>query len=209
MGVISGHQIIIETKRMMETAISNGQSPVFFHMNQVTLGVVDHQIRSLPENQPSKAQELLNVFRKKKDGQITHLHGVPIQDNPHLPDGVVSLQVGFSREVPHLSPGAIAQTMQNREENPFVKRERADPSEVPDVVTSEALAQTDSGRVSASDVIMKAMDGIEDVETVLVVRIHQRRGGEQPIDICGNVSSQYEMEGILARTIQHLRMRGQ
>jgi hypothetical protein len=69
--------------------------------------------------------------------------------------------------------------------------------------TLNDLSSGNGERPSASDVLMKAMDDVDDLNGVVVVRVH--RNGS--VDLCLNVD-QFAAQGVLQRAQMYLAQRG-
>jgi hypothetical protein len=141
--------------------------------------------------------------------RLETLCGIPVMISPMMADGGLFLSAmgntpGFSRPQGQHSPQATPAQPGTPAE--FVKREavaQADGAADEVRPTLDDLSQGSGDRPSAGDVLMKAMDGAENLAGVVVIRVHKN----SDVDLCLNMN-QFETQGVLQKAQQWLMMRG-
>jgi hypothetical protein len=188
-------------QQMVQKAVSLGQTPVAFMMNTTTS-------RAISESLIGECKKRMSLFGRfwfwlRKGGiapRLETLCGIPVLIAPTMDDGGLFLQAmarnpGFSQ-----GQGQHAQLAAPGPRAEFVKRE---PVAQADGATDEVrptlndLASSNGNFPSSSDVIMRAMEKVEELSGVAVVRVY--KNGD--IDLCANIEK-YALQGVL----QHAQM---
>jgi hypothetical protein len=180
---------------MVAEVTQRGQTPLTFLMNSDTSNRIASELAGeVKHNMPATARFWLWLRRKPIQPKLTHLCGVPITEAPHIPIGRLFLQVFAQPGAPQgqmAVPGGVPAE--------FVKREPvATPAEIDSEVrpTLDEIASS-NGRPSCSDVIMRAMDGVDNLNGIAIVRLY--KNGH--VDLCANIEK-YALQGVL----QHAQM---
>ncbi len=204
--------LIHHCNAMVQHAIANGGKPVVFLMSETTKSAIAETLLHVERQRRSAFSRFWHWLRGEKF-ELTHLMGVPVIVNLHLPDGYVSLQVAQERADSGQEPGAsltqanlgAAGALDGQESsgNPFMRRERVEPEE-DKIPTLAELSSSGNGSISPSDVLMKAMTDVDDLAGIVVVRVHRN----QDVDLCMSCNS-FEAQGVLNRAQMWLAMRGQ
>lgn len=195
--------LIEASRNMIQVILSRGQSPVYFMMNATTAEAIAVEIAEVFQRQRSAIARLWHWIRHRNmHPQLSKLHNLPVMIVGHLPDGGIFLQ--------SVSPMQAPQVQQQAQPSPFVERFAHVP---PDVAQNEdgevrptldQLSTNGKGRVTASDILMKAMDQADNLLGVIVIRIHQ----DNSVDACLNCN-EFEAQGVLQKAAMWLHMRGQ
>lgn len=197
-------------QQMMQRVVQSGQAPVCFMMNANTSRAISETMVVECKKRMSLFDRFMFWARKRNIApRLETLCGIPVVISPMMQDGGLFLSSmgnapGFSQpQGQHAPQAAPAQPNPPAE---FVKREavsQADGAGGDVRPTLDDLSQGSGDRPSSSDVLMKAMDGAENLMGVVVVRVH--RNGD--VDLCLN-TNQFETQGVLQRAQQWLMMRG-
>jgi hypothetical protein len=212
---------------MVDQVIARGQVPVMFLMNRATSQALAETLAAAYRERLSTFRRLwLRIRHGKAAPQLEALYGVPVIQADYLPDGGIVLQVGDRAGMgqnsscappaaagqANTSPQVNAERLKAAEADPeFWKKERVQGmNDAMDGVaageirpTLNDLSSGNGERPSASDVLMKAMDDVDDLNGVVVVRVH--RNGS--VDLCLNVD-QFAAQGVLQRAQMFLAQRG-
>jgi len=198
---------------MIHTAVSHGQDPVAFKMNSKTFGAVMQDIKSMSSWARSNTiwDKIADWMRPKTRPENLRLCGVQVHLLELLPDGAIYLETA-RRQVPQ---GSGADDDRQGQGSPFVRVDddhSQEPAEYPTASTATGSVDTpptlndlssSHGKVSPTDVLIKAMDKVDDLSGVVVVRVH--RSGD--IDMCLSCN-QFEAQGILQKAQYCLAMNG-
>ena len=198
---------------MIHTAVSHGQDPVAFKMNNNTFGAVMQDIKSMSNWARSNTiwDKIADWMRPKTRPENLKLCGVQVHLLELLPDGAIYLETA-RRQVPQ---GSGSDDDRQGQGSPFAQRDEAygGGQAVPTPVTGPAegcdappsLNDLASGRdkVTPTDVLIKAMDGVDELSGVVVVRVH--RSGD--IDMCLSCNA-FEAQGVLQKAQMWLAMNG-
>lgn len=219
--------LLAASRALIDQVIARGQVPVAYLMNPRTAQAIAETLAAAHKARLSTFQRLwLRIRHGSAAPRLETLYGVPIIQADYLPDGGVLLQVGDRAALGqnpgcaplatagqvNASPQVNAERLKAAEADPeFWKRERVQGMmDAMDGVaageirpTLNDLSSGGGGRPSASDVLMKAMDDVDDLNGVVVVRVH--RNGS--VDLCLNVD-QFAAQGVLQRAQMFLAQRG-
>ena len=217
-------ELLAASRVMVDQVIARGQVPVMFFMNRATS-------QALAETLAAAYRERLSTFRRlwlriqhgKAAPQLESLHGIPVGRADYLPDGGLFLQSVDRAQMGQPAapavptsmrpPAGMEQAAQDARQQlaargeEFWKKDRVDAMD--GVAAGEIrptlndLSSGNGERPSASDVLMKAMDDVDDLNGVVVVRVH--RNGS--VDLCLNVD-QFAAQGVLQRAQMFLAQRG-
>jgi hypothetical protein len=212
---------------MVDQVIARGQVPVMFLMNRATSQALAETLAAAYRERLSTFRRLwLRIRHGHAAPRLEALYGVPVIQADYLPDGGIVLQVGDRAGMgqnsscappaaagqANTSPQVNAERLKAAEADPeFWKKERVQGmNDAMDGVaageirpTLNDLSSGNGERPSASDVLMKAMDDVDDLNGVVVVRVH--RNGS--VDLCLNVD-QFAAQGVLQRAQMFLAQRG-
>ena len=219
--------LLAASRALIDQVIARGQVPVAYLMNPRTAQAIAETLAAAHKARLSTLRRLwMRIRHGSAAPRLETLYGVPVIQADYLPDGGVLLQVGDraalgqnpgcapppAAEQGKPSPQANAERLKAAEADPeFWKRERVQGMmDAMDGVaageirpTLNDLSSGSEGRPSASDVLMKAMDNVDDLNGVVVVRVH-RNGA---VDLCLNVD-QFAAQGVLQRAQMYLAQRG-
>lgn len=201
-------QFLIAARAMIDQLLARGQRPLVFLMNQTTAGVIAADMAEFHFNQKSAFARFWHLVRHGKTvPKLEALYGVPVQQSDYLPDGAMHLQC-----VANISPQAIeeamkAQAARNQQRGQeFWEKQRVEPpagspaAAQGDVApTLNDLASGSGDRPSCSDVLMKAMDGADQLAGVVVIRVYPNNR----LDMCLNVEH-YAATGVLQKAMIYL-----
>ncbi len=194
-------QFLIAARAMIDQLIARGRRPLVFLMNPTTAGVIAADMAEFHFNQKSAFARFWHLVRHGKTvPKLEALYGVPVQQSDYLPDGAMHLQC-----VANISPQAIeeamkAQGVQNQQRGQeFWEKQRVEPpagspaAAQGDVApTLNDLASGSGDRPSCQDVLIKAMESVEKLQGIAVVRVY----GNGDIDLCANIEK-YALQGVL------------
>ena len=191
--------------QMVQTVIARGQQPVAFILNEATAkAIAELTIGNAKQRMSLLGRSWFWLTKCDIQPRLEFLCGVPVIITPTMQDGDMFLQamsLGTSQQAvadKQAAAGVLAE---------FVKREPISESAslcVDEVrPTLDDLSKGDGDRPSSSDVLMKAMENVDDLIGVVIVRVHRNND----IDICLN-TNQFETQGILQKAQQWLMMRG-
>jgi len=191
---------------MVQTALTQGHKPAVFLMNATTKAALAETLLYAEKARRSAWTQFWTWLRGEKF-ELTHLLGVPVCENNHLPDGFISLQVAMEGAAPGLGGAQSAQNAPAKQENPFQRRERVEApvgASEDRAPTLSDLAASGSGRVTPSAVLMKSLEDCDDLASIIVVRVHRNND----VSLCMTCNS-FEATGVLNRAQMWLAMRGQ
>jgi hypothetical protein len=217
-------ELLAASRVMVNQVIARGQIPVMFFMNRATSQALAETLAAAYRERLSTFRRLwLRIQRGKAVPQLESLHGIPVGRADYLPPGgwflqsVDRAQMGqpAAPAVPTSMrpPAGLEQAAQDARQQlaargeEFWKKDRVDAMD--GVAAGEIrptlndLSSGNGERPSASDVLMKAMDDVDDLNGVVVVRVH--RNGS--VDLCLNVD-QFAAQGVLQRAQMYLAQRG-
>lgn len=191
--------------QMVQTVIARGQQPVAFMLNEATAkAIADLTIGNAKQRISVLSRFWLWFAKRNIQPRLEFLCGVPVIVTPTMQDGGIFLQA--------MARGPVQQEVADKQAASvvpaeFLKREPVADSASPCVgevrPTLDDLSKGDGDRPSSSDVLMKAMENVDDLIGVVVVRVHRNND----IDLCLN-TNQFETQGILQKAQQWLMMRG-
>jgi len=220
-------ELLATSRVMVDQVIARGQVPVAYLMNPRTAQAVAETLAAAHKARLSTFGRLwLRIRHGHAAPRLEALYGVPVIQADYLPDGGIVLQVGDRAGMgqnsscappaaagqANTSPQVNAERLKAAEADPeFWKKERVQGmNDAMDGVaageirpTLNDLSSGNGERPSASDVLMKAMDDVDDLNGVVVVRVH--RNGS--VDLCLNVD-QFAAQGVLQRAQMFLAQRG-
>ena len=220
-------ELLATSRVMVDQVIARGQVPVMFLMNRATSQALAETLAAAYRERLSTFRRLwLRIRHGHAAPRLEALYGVPVIQADYLPDGGIVLQVGDRAGMgqnsscappaaagqANTSPQVNAERLKAAEADPeFWKKERVQAlNDAMDGVaageirpTLNDLSSGNGERPSASDVLMKAMDDVDDLNGVVVVRVH--RNGS--VDLCLNVD-QFAAQGVLQHAQMFLAQRG-
>jgi hypothetical protein len=217
-------ELLAASRVMVDQVIARGQVPVMFFMNRATSQALAETLAAAYRERLSTFRRLwLRIQRGKAVPQLESLHGIPVGRADYLPDGGLFLQSVDRAQMGQPAapavptsmgpPAGLEQAAQDARQQlaargeEFWKKDRVDAMD--GVAAGEIrptlndLSSGNGERPSASDVLMKAMDDVDDLNGVVVVRVH--RNGS--VDLCLNVD-QFAAQGVLQRAQMFLAQRG-
>lgn len=175
-------------KTILDGARADGHTPSFFVMSEETSRAMGAYEAQRLLDGLSLLKRIIHRFRHRSAPQgISTLHGLPVQSHPFLPFGHIALAVA----APVNQANGLG-TVQRQSET----------AQNGDTPTLDQLA-TSNGEVSPSGILIKAMDGIDHIKQVVVIRVHQNNS----VDLCLN-ANQFEAAGILEKARVWLMMQG-
>ena len=193
--------------RMIAEVTSRGQTPITFLMNAATANQIADEVEAAAKAQMSAANRFWLWLRGKgSPAKLSHLCGVPVTEAPHVPDGGIFLQTySGAAQLPDVMAGleqaakAAAEDNERRGAEFWDKQRVAAPgAQAGDAApTLNDLSSGGGDRPTCSDVLIRAIDSAEDLNGVVVIRVH--RNGS--IDLCANIEK-YALQGV----IQHAQM---
>jgi len=222
-------ELLAASRVMVDQVIARGQVPVMFLMNRATSQALAETLAAAYRERQSTFWRLwLRIRHGKVAPRLESLHGIPVAQADYLPDGGLFLQVADRAQVglpaaPGVPtstrpPAGMEQAAQDARQQlaargeEFWKKDRiqalndamdgvAGPGEIRPTLND--LSSGGGARPSASDVLMKAMEDVDDLNGIVVVRVH--RNGN--VDLCLNVD-QFAAQGVLQKAQQYLFMKG-
>jgi hypothetical protein len=217
-------ELLAASRVMVDQVIARGQVPVMFFMNRATSQALAETLAAAYRERLSTFRRLwLRIQRGKAVPQLESLHGIPVGRADYLPPGGLFLQSVDRAQMGQPAapavptsmrpPAGMEQAAQDARQQlaargeEFWKKDRVDAMD--GVAAGEIrptlndLSSGNGERPSASDVLMKAMDDVDDLNGVVVVRVH--RNGS--VDLCLNVD-QFAAQGVLQRAQMYLAQRG-
>jgi len=221
-------ELLAASRVMVDQVIARGQVPVMFFMNRATSQALAETLAAAYRERLSTFRRLwLRIQRGKAVPQLESLHGIPVGRADYLPPGGLFLQSVDRAQMGQPAapavptsmrpPAGMEQAAQDARQQlaargeEFWKKDRVQAlNDAMDGVaageirpTLNDLSSGNGERPSASDVLMKAMDDVDDLNGVVVVRVH--RNGS--VDLCLNVD-QFAAQGVLQRAQMYLAQRG-
>lgn len=202
--------ILSQCQAMLHQSLSMGGVPVVYVMGPATHQQITELAAANTRDRQSILQKLLFRARKKRL-TLQVLYGVPVVENQFMPDGMVSLQLAPTpeqvRQATQIGQGAPMSEFVDRE--PLsIKEAPAGGSEGPALTapapTLNDLAQNSASGPTPTDILIKAMDRVDALRNVIVIRVF--RNGD--IDLCTDCN-QFEAPGVLQKAQAWLFMRGQ
>lgn len=197
--------LIEVANHMIAEVQRRGQTPITFLMNEATANRIADDLESVVKRRMSTIQLLWHRLTGKGGWtKLTHLHGVPVTEATHIPPGGMFLQVMDSNVI-----GMHATSPQPQQNAPgipqeFMRREKTEASQNSDAApTLSDIASENSDRPSVSSVLIEAMAGADNIDSIVVIRVHKN----QDIDLCLNCNG-FELRGILSKAHEYLLMRG-
>lgn len=196
-------------QQMMQRVVQSGQAPVCFIMNTNTSRVIFETLVVECKKRMSLFDRFMFWARKRNIApRLETLCGIPVVISPIMQDGLFLSSMGnapgFSQpQGQHAPQAAPAQPGPPAE---FVKREAVSQTDGAggDVrPTLDDLSKGSGDRPSCSDVLMKSLDNVESLVSVVVVRVY--RNGD--VDLALNCN-QFEASGVLQKAMQWLMMKG-
>lgn len=204
---------------LINRARMTGQIPVVFHMNATTMRTILAELAQTAQERRSPLGRLIHGLRGTRlPERLQELAGVPVGENPTLPDGLIFLATKQAEAIP--VGGNLAEAIQkaSRQANApwppapdqanaqapmqeFVQREKVESGAEVTRPTLDQLAGNPD-RVSPSDILMKAFDGIDEVKQIVVIRVHRNND----ISMCLN-ADQFSAQGIIQRAQIYLHQR--
>jgi hypothetical protein len=183
--------------QILAKVLSSGQQPIAFLMSQATALSISEQFLVIYKRRLSLAGRFWFWLTKRNvPPRLDTLCGLPVMISPVMMDGGIILQ-SVPQGVPQANsprPGPPAE---------FVKKEPVEPPTEPETPSLGDLAQGSNGVPSVSDILIKALENVEDLKQVVVIRVHQNND----VDLSLNCN-QFEASGVLQRAMQWLMMRG-
>jgi hypothetical protein len=192
---------------MLNQALANGATPLVFLMNQATHQELTDTCHAQAYLKQSRLKRWYFRARKKRLILLA-VFGVPIADNNYMPPGMVSLQAihPFQFQPQPLQQAQPAQGYQQQNADggtPFQEKLRIEEAPVPDAPTLRDLASSNDGRPGCSDILIKAMERVDDMKSVVVIRVFRN----EDVDLCLNCGSN-EAVGIIQKAQIWIAMRG-
>ena len=197
------NKLLIDCKMLIGQAKQMGVLPAALIMN----GATHQKLTAMDLADTSVQNRFQGFFLKwrKKHATLLSFNGVPVLDNSHFPDGIVSLQVVPTEEMVQRQLGALRQhsMMPQGQPNPSSAPEPAQGQQAgnspapadPDTVkpTLEDLATSvQTGKPSCSDILMRGFESAEQLRNVCVVRVYKNGN----IDLATNLGK-FELQGVL------------
>lgn len=161
--------------KMLAHAKLCGRYGIEIHANKKTRDV----IRQAHEQQQRDTRSPMErFFNRRMAGDELVLFGVPVIENPKCKDEFVALRLDGTAGNPNWFEEMMAD--EKGSGNPAAwdappwheKAPAAQDTSADSPVRLDALSGA-TGRVSASDVLMKAFEGIDDVNDIIVIRVHK------------------------------------
>ena len=167
--------LLTSTANMLGQAIGRNQTPVVFVMNGRTARAIRETVREVqnPRRGILGWLDALRVMREPLTAM--RLHGLPVEQHDKLEDGHIALGVKYP------DPEKMLAKMEKDAEE---LRPVASP-EADGVPTLAELSTSNTGKLSAGDVLMKAFEASEDLRGVVVLRVHN----DNTVDICMSVNA--------------------
>jgi hypothetical protein len=198
---------------MIQAVKARGGQPIMFLMNRATSNRIADDLASVLKRQMSGAARAWHWLRFRKVAPVLDsLHGIPVMVHPLLPDGNIQLQSANAPHVAFNPEGITGQPIEGVQRAAdvvppeFVHRERVEGVEVAqgDAPPSlDDLSKGSGGRPSCGDVLIKALEGSDNLRGVVVIRVHS----DGNVDLCLNVN-EFEASGVIQKAHQYLAMRG-
>jgi len=211
---------------LINQVLMEGNTPVALLMNESTRMILAETVKSIKRR--SSWTRFLDALLNRKF-ELTHLLGVPVITSPYLPLGGISIQAISAATVAAseaqgeavVSPEAIqwqeggnaGQEDRDAAEKDMLKRgqEFWDKQAVGTAETedraptlSDLAASAGNVRPSASSILMKAMDNVDELSGVMVIRVYPNNN----IDMALNMDI-FAAQGVLQRAQMYLMQRGQ
>lgn len=200
--------LLTHCERMIGVARQQNAIPVAFIMSRRTKASVMVMLDCEREQKQSVLQKLLVRF--KRHPAALNLFGIPVLTNDNFIDGMISLQTALlgqpgpaSTEAPADALGGTAAKEQAAQAiNPFAERVpvKAEDESAP---TLAQLASSRGDMPSPTDVLIKAMEGADALQHVVVIRVHR----DGSVDMCGT-ADQFGTRGIINKAVVWLEMKG-
>jgi hypothetical protein len=194
--------------QMIQQVVARGQQPIMFVMNANTALAISNLMIDEHKKRMSLVGRFWFWLRKMgTPPRLESLHGLPVMISPHMQDGGIWLQsAGPVSGVPVVSqPAPGGQVNQQSPPPEFVQRQaiaQADGAaeEAPSLAE---LSKATSAGPSVSDILIKALENVEDLKQVVVIRVHHN----DDVDLSLNCN-QFEASGVLQKAHQWLMMWG-
>lgn len=191
--------LVTQSQLLLNQARTAGQTPVFFGMNQATMRTVAAELHQAAQGKLSLLGRWMSRLRDQDAlKRLQSLQGLPVIDNPHLPDGSLVLMLA---QIPvQASPQAGQQNALAREPMAeFQQKVAAEPGD--GAPTLAEMAKGDG--LTPSAILMTAFRDIERVKQVVVIRVYEN----EDVDLCLNANT-FEAAGILQKAQYWLATRG-
>lgn len=202
------HGLLTHCERMIGVARQQNAIPVAFIMSRRTKASVMVMLDYEREKKQSVLQKLLARF--KRHPANLNLFGIPVLTNDNFIDGMISLQTALlgqpgpaSTEAPaNALCGSVAKEQAAQGINPFAERVpvKAEDESAP---TLAQLASSRGDMPSPTDVLIKAMEGADALQHVLVVRAHHN--GDVELGCSGDL---FVASGMLQKAQIYIASRG-
>jgi hypothetical protein len=191
-------------RAMIEQFAARGQTPILFVMNGATMRLIAEDLAADRWKNLSALGKAWH--RLKHHGEVPmleSLYGVPVHQDDHFADGTILIQ-RFGQIAPRAAPQGQQGAVQSSHAQPgppaemMVREKIAAPASDDGEVrpTLNDLSSGNGERPSSSDVIMRALDRVDDLTGVAVVRVY--KNGD--IDLCANIEK-YALQGVLQHAI--------
>lgn len=175
-------------KTILDGARADGHTPSFFVMSEATSRAMGSYEAQRLLDGISSLKRIIHRFRHRNAPQgLSTLHGLPVQSQPFLPFGHIALAV--AGPVSHANRLGTVQRQSEAAQNG-------------DTPTLDQLA-TSNGKVSPSDILIKAMTDIDHIKQVVVIRVHDNND----VTMSMNCNT-FEANGILTKAMHWLMMQG-
>lgn len=190
------------TQLMIHQTIACGKKPACFLMNADSLDILAAPMFESQLNSLSWFDRLL--YRNgKKHLLLDKLHGIPVIIDDSFPPGTVFLQTqGQFAAVIAMQGNAPGVGIETKIPPPEFVSTDSQQVQNPDTPTLADITTSTHHGPSPSDIVMKAMDRIDSVQRVIIVR----RFDNGDVDLCLNMGVD-EAQGLLQRASIYLHQR--
>lgn len=201
---------LVACKMMIDQLLARGQRPLTFLMNGNTAQVIAADLAEAHFNKQSALARFWHLVRHGKTvPKLETLYGVAVQQSDFLPDGRIHLQAmaDMSQQSLDEAMKAAAQTQAQQNQargQEFWQKDRVEPPAEDAPLTLNDLASGNADRPSCQDVLIKAMERVDELAGVVVIRVYPNKS----LDMCLNVD-QYMASGILQNAMVYLAHGGQ
>lgn len=213
---MSDTHFLTAARTMIEAAKARQLQPMAFMMNATTQRIIADQMETEVCIRMSIAQRVKRRLSGKRE-TAERICGLAVIVVPGLPDGTMNLQSSG----PEPQPGSVNQpggvmggqpaqwTGTQQQQSPFAQREpAAEPAAdmaAERVPTLADMSQATESKVpTCSDILIKAMDGVDALERIVVIRVYK----DTRIDMCTNAPSSFELQGIIQKASVWLMQQG-
>jgi len=153
--------------QMIQMAQQRGQIPAEIHASKPTIDAIKETLPPVRDMR-SPLQRMIHTA-PTPTGQLRILQ-LPVVENSKVIDGVIALRM----DVAMGDPNWLDETMNFQGGDvPWLERTESTQVESDDAAPTLSSLASSSGRASASDVLMKAFDGIDRTRDIIVIRMQE------------------------------------